>query len=292
MDYLLHIAVVICIYGMLATSLNLVVGYTGLLSVCHAGFYGIGAYVTAIVSMELGWPWWAGVAVGMGIAGLTAALIGVLSIRFRGDYLVIATIGCQVMIYSVLQNWIDLTRGPIGITGIPAPQLLAWKVSSPLDFALLAGVLAGTVYGLFRLVVSGSYGRVLRAIRGDEAFAASLGKSVSTYKVCVFAVGAAGAAVAGSLYASYIGYIDPSSFTIMESVLILTVVVVGGAGSRLGPFLGAAVLLSVPELLRFLGLPSSVAANLRQILYGGLLVLLMIWRPQGLIGKYGFEKSR
>ena len=225
------------------------------------------------------------------LAASGALFIATLSLRFRGDHFVIATIAYQVVIFSALQNWVDLTCGPIGISGIPVPQLFSWKVSSPLDFALFAGILAALVYSFLRVIVSGPYSRLLRSIRGDEVLARSVGKNVSVYKVCVFAMSAAVAAIAGSLYASYISYIDPSSFSLMESIFILIIVIVGGPASKWGPVLGAAVLLSVPELFRFLGLPSSLAANLRQVLYGGLLVLLMLWRPQGLIGEYGFEKS-
>jgi len=132
---------------------------------------------------------------------------------------------------------------------------------------------------------------VLKSIREDEIFTLASGKNVAAYKVQVFMVGAGMAAIAGVMYAHYISFIDPTSFTVMESIFIISIVIIGGAGSLWGPPLGAILLVILPELLRFMGFPSSVAANIRQIIYGGLLVGFMIWRPQGLLGKYAFDKG-
>jgi branched-chain amino acid transport system permease protein len=146
------------------------------------------------------------------------------------------------------------------------------------------------VYFFVRRLVRSPYGRVLKAIREDEKFAQSLGKNVNCYKIQVFVLGGMLAAIAGTLYAHYVRFIDPTGFTVLESILITSMVILGGAGSLRGPVLGAAILVVFPEALRFLGLPGSVAANLRQIFYGSLLILVMLYRPQGLIGEFGFEK--
>jgi branched-chain amino acid transport system permease protein len=135
-------------------------------------------------------------------------------------------------------------------------------------------------------IVNSPFGRILRAIREDETAALAVGKNVNKYKIIVFAIGAFFAGIAGSLYAHYITFIDPSSFTVMESITILLMVVFGGMGSLSGSFIGAAVLVILPELLRFVGMPSSIAAPLRQMIYGLLLVVLMLKRPQGIVGKY------
>jgi branched-chain amino acid transport system permease protein len=132
---------------------------------------------------------------------------------------------------------------------------------------------------------------VLKAIREDEVFAQAAGKNVAAYKVLIFVIGAGMAAIAGVMYAYYISFIDPTSFTVMESIFILSIVIIGGAGSLWGPVIGAVVLVLLPELLRFIGLPISVAANVRQILYGGLLVAFMMWRPHGFLGKYAFHSG-
>ncbi len=139
-------------------------------------------------------------------------------------------------------------------------------------------------------LVGSPFGRVMHAIREDEVVAKSLGKNTLRFKITVFAVSAALAAMAGSLYAHYISYIDPTSFTVMESILVIAMVIIGGAGSLWGPLIGAFVLVMLPEGLRFLGLPSAVAANLRQIIYGSLLVVMMMVRPRGLVGRYAFGR--
>ena len=139
---------------------------------------------------------------------------------------------------------------------------------------------------VIRRIVNSPFGRILRAIREDETAALAVGKDVNKYKIIVFAIGAFFAGIAGSLYAHYITFIDPSSFTVMESITILLMVVFGGMGSLSGSFIGAAVLVILPELLRFVGMPSSIAAPLRQMIYGLLLVILMLKRPQGIVGKY------
>lgn len=177
----------------------------------------------------------------------------------------------------------------MGLPGIPQPVILGWEVSSHFEFLLLVGAFAVLVFWVCRVIVRSPFGRVLTAIREDEVFALAVGKNVAAYKVAVFVIGSGLAAIAGALYAHYISFIDPTSFTVMESIFILSIVIIGGAGSLWGPVVGAAVLVMLPEILRFIGLPSSVAANIRQILYGGLLVAFMMWRPQGLIGKYGFN---
>jgi branched-chain amino acid transport system permease protein len=141
------------------------------------------------------------------------------------------------------------------------------------------------------MIVRSPFGRVLKAIREDEVFAQASGKNVAVYKVLVFAISAGLAAIAGVMYAHYISFIDPTSFTVMESIFIVSIVIIGGAGSLWGPVVGAVVLVTLPEILRFIGMPNAVAANLRQIIYGGLLVAFMMWRPQGFIGEFSFEKK-
>lgn len=289
MEYLLHILILIGIYVILAESLNLIVGYTGLLSIAHAAFYGVGAYVAALMALRVGSPFVINVICAVLISGLLGGLVGIPSLRIREHYFVIATFAFQVITFSILNNWVSFTRGPMGLPGIPQPVIFGWTISSHFEFLLLVGAFAVLVFWVCRVIVRSPFGRVLTAIREDEVFALAVGKNVAAYKVAVFVIGSGLAAIAGALYAHYISFIDPTSFTVMESIFILSIVIIGGAGSLWGPVVGAAVLVMLPEILRFIGLPSSVAANLRQILYGGLLVAFMMWRPQGLVGKYGFN---
>lgn len=218
-------------------------------------------------------------------------LVGMLTLKATRDLYVMSTFAFQVVALGVLNNWVSLTGGPAGLPGIPEPKIFWWVVDSHWDYLLLSATLAGLILAVsFRLARS-PFGRVLMAIREDEIFALSAGKNVAVYKVLVFAIGAGMASVAGAVYAYYVSFIDPTSFTVMESIFIISIVIIGGAGSFWGPVVGAVVLVTLPEILRFIGLPSSVAANIRQILYGGLLVLFMMLRPQGLMGKYAFGKG-
>ncbi|MGD1276885.1 MAG: branched-chain amino acid ABC transporter permease [Tepidisphaeraceae bacterium] len=290
MDYLLHIVIIAAIYTTLAVSLDLLAGQTGLLSLAHAAFYGIGAYSSALLATALHLPILVSVLAGMLCAAVVSLLVSVPSLRLHDDYFVIATFGFQMILFSIFNNWVDLTHGPLGIAGIPQPTIFGWQINSNWKFACLGLLFACFAYFVVGRLSHSPFGRVLRAIRQDEVFARSIGKNTLKFKVAAFAVSAALAASAGSLYAHYISYVDPSSFTVMESILVISMVIIGGPASTWGPLIGAAVLVTLPEALRFTGLPSAVAANLRQVFYGALLVIMMMFRPQGLVGRYGFGR--
>jgi len=291
MEYLLHILILIGIYIILSMSLNLIAGYTGLLSIAHAAFYGVGAYVAALMALNLHSPFLVNIVCAVILSGLLGALVGIPSLRIRDDYFVIATFAFQVITFSILNNWVSLTGGPMGLPGIPQPMIVGLRISSQIGFLILVGVFCALTLWATHRIVRSPFGRVLKAIREDEVFAQAAGKNIAAYKVLVFVIGAGMAAVAGVMYAHYISFIDPTSFTVMESIFIISIVIIGGAGSMWGPVVGAVVLVVLPELLRFIGLPSSVAANIRQILYGGLLVAFMMWRPRGFLGKYAFQSG-
>jgi branched-chain amino acid transport system permease protein len=290
MEYLLHIAILICIFSILAVSLDLVAGHGGFLSISQAAFYGLGAYTSALLAVQVGIPFCMSILAGMIVAFLASFVVSLPSLRLHGDYFVIATFGFQMILFSVFNNWMRITHGPLGIPGIPQPVIFGWHATSHLDFLILAVAFSCFGYFVVYRLTSSPFGRVLHAIRQDEVLAKALGKNTLYFKVTAFAVSAALAASAGSLYAHYITYIDPTSFTVMESILIISMVIIGGAGSTWGPLVGAVVLVTLPEVLRFVGLPSAAAANLRQIIYGSLLVIMMMFRPRGLMGKFGFNK--
>ena len=290
MDYFLHVMFLAAVYTTLAVSLDLLAGQTGLLSIAQAAFYGLGGYTSALLAVLSGAPFLLGVLAGVAVAALISLIVSVPSMRLHDDYFVVATFGFQMIVFSIFNNWTELTRGPLGISGIPQPVIFGWHVDSHTDFLILASVLAAFAYSIVCRIISSPFGRVLHAIREDELFAKAQGKNTLYFKVTAFAVSAALASIAGSLYAHYITYIDPTSFTVMESILIISMVIIGGAGSTWGPLVGAVVLVTLPEALRFIGLPSGMAANLRQIIYGSLLVIMMMFRPRGLVGKYGFSK--
>ena len=290
MDYLLHIFIMVAIYSIVAMSLNLLAGYTGLISVAHAAFYGIGAYTTALLALKFGLPFWVNFPAGIFVSGIVAFLIAWPALRTYDDYFVITTFAFQIIIFSIMNNWVSFTGGPLGLPGIPQPTIFGMTVSSHLLFLSFVAAFGLLTYLFLGRLVNSPFGRVLKAIREDEIFAMSMGKNVMKYKITVFVIGAATASVGGSLYAYYISFIDPTSFTVMESIFMLSIVIIGGAGNLRGSIVGAALLIFIPEILRFVGMPNSIAANMRQIFYGGLLVFFMMFRPQGLLGEFAFGK--
>jgi branched-chain amino acid transport system permease protein len=279
----------ISIYTILTLSLNLPVGYTGLLSLAQAAFYGIGAYVMTLLMINQGLNFLGAVAIAIIFSATVSLLVSYPSIRLKGDYFILASLAFQIIIFTILYNWIDLTRGPYGIPGIPKPEMLGIRFDNLYKFFALSGGLALIVFLIAKRLYSSSFGLVLKAIREDELSTISLGKNVRKFKIIAFAISSGIAAIAGSLYASYVTYIDPTSFNLDESIFILSVVLVGGSGNLKGPIIGTLFMILLPEGLRFLGIPDSVAANVRQIIYAMILILLMRFRPQGLAGEYRFE---
>jgi branched-chain amino acid transport system permease protein len=288
-NYLFHILTFISIYSILALSLNLLVGYTGLLALCQAAFYGIGAYASVLFMTSAGMSFPLAVLLAMVTTAIISLAISVPSLRLKGDYFVLASLGFQMISFAVLRNWITVTNGPYGISGIPRPSLLGFEINSPGSYFIFSGIVALICAVLIYLLTASPFGRVLKAIREDEIATIALGKNTVRFKITAFAIAAAFSAIAGSLFAGYMRFIDPTSFTLTESVFVLTIIIVGGAGNVVGPLLGTLLLISFPEALRFLEIPDAVAGNVRQIIYGALIVVMLRWRPQGLWGEYEFE---
>ena len=286
MEYLIHLAILIGIYGILGISLNLVVGVTGLLSITQAAFYGIGAYATAILLTTTGMNFFVSVIVGIVVTVVLSGLIGYVLSRFNGDYYALGSFGFNIIIYSIFLNWQGLTRGPLGIPGISRPEVFGFSLNENIWFLVLVAVAAGLMYWFSQYIVNSSFGRVLKAIREDEKAIQVFGYNTLYYKLVIFMISAAMAAVAGSLFASYITFIDPSTFVLTESIFVLAIVILGGLGSNKGAMMGAVCLILLPEILRFVGFPSDIAAQMRQVVYGLILILLMMYRPQGLMGEY------
>jgi branched-chain amino acid transport system permease protein len=282
-SYVLYVVSLVGVYGILTVSLNLVVGYSGILSVAHAAFMGIGAYATALLLTEWGFNFFLTLPVGVVVAGLLGAAVSASTLRLRGDYYIIGSFGFQVIMYSVFLNWIDLTKGPFGIRNIPKPAAFGFVFDDPVRYAALTLASLAMCVWVARRVAESPYGTVLRAIREDEAGVASIGKDVRRYKVTIFAVSAMLASVGGALYAGLISYVDPFAFTVNESIFLQALVIIGGAGNVYGSVVGAAVLIVLPELLRFFDVPTTVASPIREILYGALMILFLRFRPTGLL---------
>ncbi len=283
--FLLHLVVLTNIYVILGVSYNLLIGYAGLFSIAHAAFFGVGAYVSMVVALKLGWPYLVGLVGAVVIAAIASGILAFPALRVSGDYLVIASLGFQVIVFHVFMNWESVTGGPAGVPGIPRPGLFGWTVESPIAYVVLSTVLAAAAFLFVRRIVASPFGRVLRAIREDEVVTQALGKNVTGVKVMVFMVSGGVAATAGSLFAHYTTYINPYFFTLEESLLILSVVIVGGAGNLTGSIVGAVVLTLLPQALRLVELPEALAANLRQIIYAALLAGFMFFRPQGILAE-------
>lgn len=286
MEYVMHIGIMLCIYIILVLSTNLTVGMANLLTMCQAAFYGIGAYIGTYFLMQFNLPFVVIALLVMLATGITSLLVSYASVKLKGDYFILATLGFQMIIYTILYNWVSVTRGPYGIPGIPSIKLFGiWSLDGIYAYFFLALALAVIVALVFNSLQCSPFGRMLKAIRTDELSAKALGRNTVQLKAWAFFISAAFAGVAGLIYASYVSYIDPTSFTLDESIFIITALFIGGIGSRVwGPIVGAAVVVILPELLRFVGLPDAVAANLRQVIYGLVLIVLMFFRPQGVLG--------
>lgn len=283
--YVAHYLVMVGIYTILAVSLNLLVGYAGIFSLAHAAVYGIGAYASALVALKLGMGFWGGLVVAAVAGACAAALVGIPSLRVAGDYYIVASFGLQVVILTVFMNWTDLTNGHAGLAGIPRPRVFGLVIDNPFKYVVLSLALAALTYAICRRLTGSAFGRTLRAVREDEIAAQATGKNVVLVKIVITTISSALGALGGSLYAHYITYINPSSFTLDESIFITSLVILGGTERLAGPVVGAFILLAVPEALKFLAIPDTVAAPMRQILYGGLLILFMFVRPEGILGR-------
>jgi len=276
MDYAYHLITFIALYTILASSLNLFSGYTGLLSLSHAGFYGIGAYTTALLSQHFGLSPLINMPIAMVITGVMAWIISFVALRTYEDYFVVVTLGIQIVIYSLMNNLIELTNGPLGIVGIVGFPLL----ESNFSFMLFAVGVALCIYLLLNNFANSDYAMNLKGIKEDEVYMQSLGKNIKRMKIEIYVASASLASIAGVLYAHYISYIDPTSFTVDESIYILSIVIIGGLGNLKGAFLASAFMVLLPEALRFVGLPDSIAANMRQIIYGVILVGVIVWQEK------------
>jgi branched-chain amino acid transport system permease protein len=283
--YIAHYLVMVGIYAILALSLNLLIGFSGIFSLAHAAIYGIGAYASALVALKLGLGFWGGMVIAAGVGALASALVAIPSLRVSGDYYVVASFGLQVVVLAVFMNWTDLTNGHAGLPGIPRPNLLGWVIDQPFEYVFLAAAFAVLTYAVCWRLTNSAFGRVLQAIRDDEIAAQAMGKNVVQVKIVVACISSALGAMAGSLYAHYITYINPSSFALHESIFIASLVILGGSERLSGPIVGAFLLLAIPEVLKFLAIPDTVAAPMRQIIYGALLIIFMLVRPEGILGR-------
>lgn len=286
MEYLFHIIVMLNIYIVLVLSLNIPTGLSGLLTLCQAAFYGIGAYMGALFLMQFNYSFLIIAAIVIIVNGLLSLLLSYSSIKLKGDYFVLASLGFQMIVYTFLYNAIDITKGPYGISGIPALRFFnAFSLSSTWQYAIATLIIVLLVSWVFIRIKKSPFGRVLLSMRSGDLAITALGRDVVKFKTWTFFLSAAFAGIAGVCYASYSSYIDPTGFTLDVSLFLISALFIGGVGNIKGPVLGAIFVVVLPELLRFIGLPDSIGASLRMVIYGVALILVIYYRPQGLLGE-------
>jgi branched-chain amino acid transport system permease protein len=288
-NYLIAMAVSASIYALMALGLNLIWGLAGMVNLGLAGFFAVGAYVTALLTIKLGVPIALGLAAGALAASAVGVFVALITVRLRGDYLAIVTLGFAESIRIVASNAIWLTNGTDGLSGIPGPYRGA---ISPESFNLLYLAIVGTIvavgYALAERLRTAPFGRVLRAIRDDEQVAAVAGKHVTAFKTKAFALGAGGLGLAGALYAHYTSYIAPDILVPLLTLYIKLALLTGGLGSNRGAIVGAFVIVFLLESTRFViplvpGLGLVQGAALRQLLIASLLIVMLRYKPEGLI---------
>jgi len=292
MRHVIHILITATLFSSLSLSCNLLAGSTGLVSLAHAAFFGIGAYSAAILATTYGCGFFTSMFVAVLVAAALSLLISVPSGRLVGDLVAVASLGFQLMMTSVASNWTGLTGGPSGISAIPPPMILGISVQGDSGIFVLAILVLIVALTVSRLLIVSPYGRVLRATREEPSWAEALGKDTARARITVYAISASLAALPGCVFAHFIGFVDPTSFSIMESLLILSMVALGGAGTLAGPIIGAIILVALPEGLRWVGMPAVYAANVRQMIYGAALVLTMLFFQRGIMGKYSFGTTK
>lgn len=294
MTYYAHLAVLIGIFAIVAMSLNVAVGFCGRLTLAQAGFFAIGAYAHALLSMTVTKEFFVGAVFAAAVGAMGSLLVSLPAWRLRSDFFVIVTLAVQVVIQGVLQNWTssdappgtwaNLTNGPFGLAGIPSPRVAGFAIRTPTEFVILTAVVVAACFVLLRRLLRSPWARALRAMRDNELAAQGLGLSVRMLTVQAFAVSCGVTAVGGALYASYVSYLDPRVASLDQSILMLSMVLVGGVGNTVGPFVGAGVLILLPEALRRLNVPDAIAGEVRLMIFGVLLVGLTHLRPQGIAG--------
>lgn len=287
MNYLIHILIILQIYVILALALNLKTGFAGLFSLSLAAFYGTGAYVTSILMVDLGLNFFFALPFAIIINVLiNASLTTFLASKLRNLYFTLSTIALQIIFFGVVYNWQNLTKGPFGIPGIPKPQIEGLIFNTPLSFLILTLLFTIITVLFFRWFAKTPLCKLIECTRDDEVWLTVLGKRPAYFKFISISVTVVFATIAGSLYASYMSYIDPTSFTLDESILVLTIILVGGTGNIIGPVSGAIIYVLLPEMLRFVNLPDAIAANTRMIIYALILITIVRFRPAGLFGKF------
>ncbi|MGD8562040.1 MAG: branched-chain amino acid ABC transporter permease [Desulfarculaceae bacterium] len=290
-EYVMHVSILILLYMILALGLNIVPGFNGLLDLGYVGFYGIGAYTSGLLTVHFGLAYWLVIPLAFLNGAIWGVLLGAPTLRLTGDYFAIVTFGFSELVVLFLTNEIWLTRGPLGLPGITPPSIdFSWiggpvwwfEGDTPQVYYLIMAMVLGTLFVMYR-VQNSRLGRAWFAIRDDELAAVSCGINILNYKVIAFGISAAFGAVGGSFYARWVTVISPTDFIFWESFFVLCMIVLGGLGNIWGVMLGAVILVSLGEVLRELLPALGLPQNSRFLFYGLIMVLMMRWRPAGML---------
>ncbi len=281
-EYATHLAILVGIYLILAQSLNLTFGLGQLFNLAHVASYAVGAYATALLSTEGGCSFFACVVASVVLAGVFSLTLGSIALRLTNDYFAIGTLAFGAVISALLANWRSLTHGVLGIPGIPRPNLLGVDFYDNRNFLALLLFFVVVVQGTFFLISRSPFGRALRALAEYDQAAAALGANTRRIRNISFLLSSSAAGLAGSFFAYYLNYIDPSSFSLSEMIFLLTIVIVGRPGSFFGVILSTALLVLLPEPLRFLNLDSATLGPMRQLLYASILFAIVWWKRKSI----------
>lgn len=283
--YITNILIDCARYVILALSLNLIAGYMGTTSLGHAAFYGIGAYTAAIMATRLNTPFLVNFLCAFVIAGIFGFVVGTPTLRIKGRYLPIITMGFCEIIRLVELNWTSFTKGAMGIANIPTFYLFGWKLNSVTAKFFIVLILALLTLYVVSSIVNSRTGRAIMTIRDDETAANFMGINVFKYKLLIFTISAALAGLAGAFYSHNTKFIDSTLFTFDESITILCMIILGGMGSIPGSIIGAIIFALLPEVLR-------ASAEYRQIIYGLIIIIMVMIRPKGMLGGYNTKYIR
>ena len=282
--YLNNLLALLAIFSILGMSFNLIMGYAGQFSIAHGAFFGQGAYTTGVLMRDYEWSFLPAMVASFLFAGLVSVILGVAARRVTDVYLVILTLAWQVAAVELYSN-LDITGGSGGLIGIPRADIFGYELAGPTQVIILAWAVCIVVALAVRYIVRSPFGRTLRGLREDEIAARSLGKPTANLKIKAFVISSALAGVAGSLFAVQIRFISPAEFGLDRSIEVLSLAIIGGLATLIGPFVGAAVIVLIPELLGYLDLPNTLVGAVNAFLFSGMVLVFLRFRPQGLVGR-------
>lgn len=294
-QYIFTLFILIGIYSIVAMGLSLLIGYAGQISLGHAGFFGIGAYTSGILTVNFQMSPWLAMIIGVIVTFFIAYIIGIPILKLKGHFLALATLGINIIIYMLIIGLNQWTGGAAGKVGIPSLSLFGTSLTDKVLFYFLVWTLAFLVLVISLNIVRSHVGRLLRSIQDSEIATETLGVQVSKYKVAIFALSAAFASLGGSIYAHYITFVSPPTFYITNSILFLIMVMVGGASSIWGAILGTTIIVFLNEVIKFVGHTYlGISGEVEIVVYGLIIILIMMFIPKGLMSLFSqfFQKDR